>query len=154
MHRLYVLGKVDLHAGDETEAQSVLAQPRRFALLAYLALTSPNGASRRDKLLGLFWPELTQERARNALNKAVHFLRQTLGESAIVSRNAEELALDASCVSCDATAFTEAVKDEQLSEALDLYRGEFLPAFYIDEAVEFEAWMDSERTQLRRAAAR
>src|SRR2546423_1347416 len=154
MHRLYVLGKVDLHAGDETEAQSVLAQPRRFALLAYLALTSPNGASRRDKLLGLFWPELTQERARNALNKAVHYLRRTLGDSAIVSRNDDEVALDASCVWCDATAFVEAIRDERMSEALELYRGELLPAFYIDDAPEFEPWVDSERTRLRRQAAR
>ncbi len=152
--RLYVLGRVDLLDADGKEVRSVLAQPRRLALLAYLALTSRNGACRRDKLLGMFWPELTEERARQSLNKAVHYLRRTLGEAAIVSRNAEELSLDPSCVACDATAFADAIDREQMSEALELYRGELLPAFYIDDAQEFEAWVDSERTHLRRLAAR
>ena len=34
--------------------------------------------ARRDTLLGVFWPELEQDRARNALSKAVYFLRQSL----------------------------------------------------------------------------
>jgi DNA-binding SARP family transcriptional activator len=154
MRRLYILGRVDLLDADGTEMRSVLAQPRRLALLAYLAVTSPKSACRRDRLLGLFWSELPQERARKMLNKAVHFLRQTLGEGAIVSRTAEDLTLDARRVWCDAAACTDAMHDERISEALELYRGDLLPSFYIEDAVEFEAWLDSERAGLRRLAAR
>jgi len=41
----------------------VLAQPKRVALLAYLAAATPRRLHRRDSLLALFWPELDQEHA-------------------------------------------------------------------------------------------
>ena len=61
------------------ELRSVLAQPKRLALLGYLAAATPPGPQRPDTLLGLFWPELDDEHARNALSKAVHFLRRVSG---------------------------------------------------------------------------
>jgi len=154
MHRFHVLGRLDLRDAQGNEVRSVLAQPKRLAIVAYLAVNEPNGACRRDKLLGIFWPELTQERARKALNKAVHFLRQELGADVLVSRNADDVALDGSALWCDATAFAEAANAEQLSEALDLYRGDLLPAFYIEGAPAFEEWLEQERARLRRLASR
>jgi serine/threonine-protein kinase len=61
-----LLGSLDL-TGPEGTLRSVLAQPKRVALLAYLAVATPNGFHCRDKLLGLFWPESDQERGRGAL---------------------------------------------------------------------------------------
>ena len=63
-----------------TEAEDVLHQPKRLALLVYLAMAEPRGFHRRDSLLALFWPELPEKRARNALNKTLHFLRSHLGD--------------------------------------------------------------------------
>ena len=154
MHRLYLLGRVTLVDPRGNEVRTVLAQPKRLGLLAYLAAAVPTGACRRDRLFGVFWPELTQERARKALNKAVYFLRQALGEDALVSRGADEVAVDPGRVWCDAVAFADAVTTDDPSEGLDLYRGDLLPSFYLQGAAEFDAWVEAERTRLRRLAAR
>jgi serine/threonine-protein kinase len=154
VHRLELLGRIDLRSADGTELRTVLAQPKRFALLAYLALHTAAGAVRRDKLLSLFWPEMDQEHARKALNKSVHFLRQELGEGAIVSREGDQLAVAPECVSCDAVEFTRAIEQHDEALALDLYRGDLLPAFYVQDAPEFERWLEEARTRLKRLAAR
>ena len=70
MIELRTLGTLDLRDGAMGEIRRVLAQPKRLALLVYLALAP--AAPRRDSLLALFWPELDQGRARLALRQAVH----------------------------------------------------------------------------------
>src|SRR5690242_7909273 len=92
-YRLRTLGALDLRSADGTELRAVIAQPRRFALLAYLALTARAGPHRRDGLLTLFWPDQDEAHARNALSQAVHFLRRSLGADAIVARTDDDLAL-------------------------------------------------------------
>src|SRR2546425_2770560 len=79
MIELRTLGAVDLRDGDGREVRTVVAQPKRLALLVYLAVARPRGFHRRDTLLALFWPELDQERGRAALRKAAHVVRQGLG---------------------------------------------------------------------------
>jgi serine/threonine-protein kinase len=144
---------LDLRGLGGQELHVVLAQPKRAALLCYLALASPRGFHRRDTLLALFWPEHDTERARNALSQAVHFLRRSLGTGAIVSRNGDALSLDRGAVWCDAVAFEEALDSGRTAEALDLYRGDLLTAFHVSDAPEFERWADLERERLRRRAA-
>ena len=63
--RLSVLGPIELTDG-ERELTSVLAQPKRLALLAYLTIAS-GGFQRRDSLRALFWPELDDAHARNSV---------------------------------------------------------------------------------------
>jgi adenylate cyclase len=136
-----------------TEVRSVLSQPKRLALLAYLAVATPRGYHSRDRLLALFWPESDAERARNSLRQALFQLRRSLGESAITSRNERDVGVDASVVRCDAAAFDDAVSAERWEEALALYGGEFLPGVYVEEAPEAEQWLEGERTRRRRSAA-
>ena len=144
--RLFTLGALDLQTGDGTELRSVLAQPRRIALLAYLALATPRGPHRRDRLLGLFWPDHDEAHARNALSQAVYFLRSSLGADAIASRTPEELALDANVVWCDAFAFDAAIDARRHTDAIELYRGELLAGFHVAGAgPEFNEWLDSMR---------
>src|SRR5690606_40868453 len=78
MIELRTLGQIELVAPDGRRLQSVLAQPERLALLAYLALPTPRGAHRRDTLVALFWPELDQTRRRTAPREAVPYLRPSL----------------------------------------------------------------------------
>lgn len=149
MLRLRVLGAVDLRDSHGRELRTVLAQPKRVALLAYLALAAPRGAHRRDKLLALFWPDHDAEHARNALSQAVHFLRRVIGAEALVSRGGDELALEATQLWCDAIAFEETLDAGRSNEALDLYRGDLLEAFHVaDTAPELERWIDMERKRL------
>ena len=149
--RLRTLGGLDLQAPDGSELRSVLAQPRRVALLVYLALATPRGPHRRDRLLALFWADQDQAHARNALSQAVYFLRNALGADAVVSRTADELALDMSTMWCDAIAFNEAIEARRYSEAIELYRGELLAGFHVaGAAAEFAAWLDTTRATYAR----
>jgi len=83
MIELRMLGRLSLTAADGREMRTLLGQPRRFALLAYLAAATPPGFHRRDSLLALFWPELDQEHARTALRQALRVLRAALGAGAV-----------------------------------------------------------------------
>jgi DNA-binding SARP family transcriptional activator len=148
MIRLRTLGTLDLRGANGDELRSVLSQPRRAALLAWLALATPRGAQRRDSLLALFWPELDTDRARNALGQAVHFLRRAIGADAIVNRNGDGLGLDWSGFWCDAAAFEDALDAGRVGEAIALYRGDLLEGFHISDAPEFERWLDRERARL------
>jgi serine/threonine-protein kinase len=154
MHRLHLLGRIDLHDPWDGVVRSVLAQPKRLALLAYLCLKARDGVCRRDGLLALFWPELDHEHARKALNKAIYFLRNALGEGVIVARTGDELTIDRGQLWCDAVAFEEAVAKGQHAVASELYRGELLPAFHVADVNEIGEWLESERARLRGLAAR
>src|SRR5215218_7151619 len=108
MIELHTLGALELVSADRRAAGSVLVQPRRTALLCYLALATPRGFHRRDTLFALFWPEDDAEQARHALRQSVYFLRRALGSQTIVSRGDEELALAPDQVRCDVWTFEAA----------------------------------------------
>ena len=108
MIRLQTLGTVDLRS-DGREMSTVIAQPTRLALLAYLAAARPRGFHSRDTLIALFWPESDGERARNSLRQALHHLRRSLGEAAIPGRGDREVAVDPTLVECDAALFDQAI---------------------------------------------
>ena len=148
MIRLRTLGVLDLRDADGRELRGVLAQPKRAALLVYLALATPRGPRRRDTLLALFWPEHDAEHARNALSQSVHFLRRALGPDALVNGSGDELSLGRSDFWCDAVAFEEALDAARSAEALDLYRGELLEGFHVANAPDFERWVEDERSRL------
>ena len=153
MIELRMLGRLSLTGDDGREVRGLLGQPRRLALLAYLAAASPQGFHRRDTLLALFWPELDQEHARGALRQALHVVRDALGGDALASRGDEEISLDFAQVSCDVAVFARALRHGQLEEALDLYQGALLEGFFISDAPEFERWLETERARLQQAAA-
>lgn len=151
MLRLRLLGSVDLSGADGRDGATVLAQPKRVALLAYLAAATPRGFHRRDTLLPLLWPESDQAHARLALRQALHGIRSALGAGAVIGRGAEEISLDPAA-ECDVVDFDRAISDGRLADALDLYRGELLRGFYVRDAPDFERWLEDERAR-RRAAA-
>lgn len=151
--RFEALGSLELLAADGRRLQSILAQPKRVALLAYLAVGSSRGFKRRDTLLGVFWPEVEQERARHSLRQAVYVLRQGLGADVVVSRGDEEIGVAADELWCDAVAFERAVDEGRPEEAQEWYAGDLLPGFFLSDAPEFERWLEGERQRLRRLAS-
>ena len=50
----------------------------------------------------------------------MHFLRRAIGEDAIVWRGAAELSLNRELVSCDVTAFMEAIELGRYDDALEV----------------------------------
>ncbi|MGD2120437.1 MAG: BTAD domain-containing putative transcriptional regulator [Gemmatimonadota bacterium] len=153
MIEFQVLGSLGLRGPGGEEIPSVLSQPKRTAILAYLAVASPRGFHRRDTITGLFWPEVDQEHARASLRKAVHHLRRALGESLVLNRGDEEIGLDWGQFSCDAIRFQDALDEEDRESALEIYRGDFLEGFFLSGCPDLERWMDGERTRLREMAA-
>ncbi len=145
------LGPVRLTDAGGRELHALLAQPRRLALLAYLAVAAPRGLHRRDAILTLFWPELDQQHARAALRQALRVIRGSLG-AVVTSRGDDEIGLDFERFQCDADTFDRAIAGGRWDEALELYRGELLEGFFISGAPEFERWLDAERGRLRAAA--
>src|SRR5688572_15403439 len=115
---LRTLGAFDVIAPDRLEASAVLAQPKRFALLVYLAVAARGEYVRRDTLLALFWPEADQEHGRRVLRQTIYKLRQSLGTHTITSRGAEELGVDPAILSCDVLAFEQALAAGRTAEAI------------------------------------
>jgi DNA-binding SARP family transcriptional activator len=131
---------------------SLLSQPKRFALLAWLAAARPQGLQRRDRAMALFWPEHGASAARNALRQSLHAIRGTLGDDAIVARGDDEIGIDPAVVACDVPEFHDALAAGRLARALELYRGDLLDGLHV-RAAGFERWLESERAHLLDLAA-
>lgn len=148
-----MLGTLGLTSGDGREIRSLLSQPKRLALLTYLAIARPYGFHRRDTLLALFWANSDETHARNALRQALHYLRRSLGPDVIVSRGEDELGLDVERLHSDVVELLSRVEAGDPEAALELYEGELLPGFHVDDAAGFERWLDEERDHIRRVTA-
>ncbi|MGH7674312.1 MAG: AfsR/SARP family transcriptional regulator [Gemmatimonadales bacterium] len=129
-------------------------EPKRLALLVYLVVAQPRGFHRRDALLSLLWSELDHEHARGALRRAVHMLRQALGEDVGIARGQEEIAVEEGRVSCDAVALEAAVTAGDFAEAVRLYQGDFLRGVRVKGAPAFERWAQHEGERLQDLAYR
>lgn len=151
--QLRLLGGIDLAGVARADAIALHAQSKVVALLAYLALAPAGRFQRRDKIVGLLWPDLGQAAARAALRKAVMAVRTHAGRDALQTRGDEELLLDRGVVSCDATTFSGLIDENRLAEALDLYVGELMPGFYVSGCADFDAWLSAARAELAQRAS-
>jgi tetratricopeptide (TPR) repeat protein len=79
-------------------------------------------------------------------------LRRTLGDEVLVSRGQDEIGVSNELLRCDAVEFRNALEEERWEDALALYRGPFLPGFFISGAPDLERWIDEERQAHRRGA--
>jgi len=150
--RLRTLGPVELTLADATTAARIAAQPKRLALLAYLAARPAGERVSRDRILVTFWPELPASRAQGALRNALYFLRGALGGAAIPGGGGA-VGVSAKHVSCDAADLLADASDLPAGSLLDLYRGEFLDGLHVVDAPDFERWVDRMRAALRSRAS-
>ena len=155
MIALRTLGALDLSASDGRDVRAVLRQPKRCALLVYLALAGPEQFRRRDTVVALFWPESDEQHARGALRQALTFLRRELGVGIVATRGEEEIGLEPGAVSIDVREFERSCDTGNHADAFALYRGDFLDGFFLSDAGQaFEQWVDEQRGRLRGMAAR
>lgn len=150
---LCLLGGIELRGAAPGVADALLAQSKPVALLAYLALSPDGRFQRRDRLAGLLWPDLDQSHARAALRKAIHDVRAALGAHVVVARGDDEIAIAPAALRCDAVQFAAAIDNSHFARAVELYRGEFMPGFFLAGCVEFERWLEDERATARERAA-
>jgi DNA-binding SARP family transcriptional activator len=147
--RLITLGRLQL-LRDGPPTEPVHLQPKRLALLAYLALAAGDACQQRDTLLALFWPRSDRGSARRSQRQTLFHLRNELGDGVIVNRGRAGIALAADRVWCDAVAVEAALKAGRPREALDLYGGDFLPGLHVEESgAELEEWIERTRRQIR-----
>lgn len=155
MIQLRTLGGLDLTDPDgRGELHTILVQPKRLAVLVYLALADSHRFRRRDALVTLFWPELDAEHARGALRQTLRFLRGELGPGVLISRGEEEIGVNREALRCDVIEFDLACEAADWARAAEIYRGDLLAGVFIaDVSPEFEHWLENERGRLRRRAA-
>jgi DNA-binding SARP family transcriptional activator len=131
--QLRLLGPVELRVhGRPPPAE--LQWRKHLALLVYLA-RSPRGRA-RDHLIGMFWPEKHDQKARHSLNEALRVLRRTLGDALITEGDVVRLE-------------PGAVRTDLEEPAGD---GVFLEGFALPDAPAFEDWAARERAALRTAS--
>jgi serine/threonine-protein kinase len=147
--RLQAFGTLRLvDSKDETLLGDHGHHRRRLAVLAVLAASGENGLS-RDRLQGLFWPEVSQARARHSLEQLLYALRSSLDDDLFTGSN--PVHLNAALIDSDVGDFSDALARRDLESAIALYRGPFLDGFYLSGAPAFEQWMDAERSRAERA---
>lgn len=149
--RVSLFGAGDVRGADGQPLTAVIAQPRRLALLAYLALAAaPDVFHSRARILPIFWPEHDEAHARANLRQALHFLRRTLGDDTLTSRGGDQLRVETRAFWCDAVAFEAAIERGDAESAVELYRGDLLDGLYLHAAPQFEDWLERRRDHLAR----
>jgi predicted ATPase/DNA-binding SARP family transcriptional activator len=148
------------HAGVPVEVDTRKA----IALAAYLAVTEQSHT--RDALAGLLWPEYNQSRARAALRRTLSSLGKARAEGWLRA-DRESVELDAVWV--DVARFRDllaACKEHghpesevcpdcllPLSEAVALYRDDFMAGFGLRDSVFFDDWQFFQSESLRKELA-
>jgi DNA-binding SARP family transcriptional activator len=148
------LGSVDLQRSDGTTLRSLLAQPKRLALLAYVAMEAPGGFVPRERIMSVLWPDSDSARARQSLRNSLYQIRRSAGADVLINRGAVDLGVNPSRLLVDAVALRTAAEEERYEDAVDLYGGPFLSGFHLDDAPEFEEWARRVRATLEADALR
>lgn len=150
MFELHTLGPVGVRSRGIGDSTALLVQPKRLALLVYLALAPRRRFRRRDQVTALFWPELDAEHARGSLSQALRYIRRSLCEQALLSQGEDEIGVNSGALWCDAGEFTQACAAHEFERALGVYKGPFLDGFAgADTSPAFQLWVDQERVLLR-----
>jgi DNA-binding SARP family transcriptional activator len=154
--RLELLGDLLIRSGDG--ALVTIGAKKSQALLAYLAMKPAQHVS-REKLAGLLWSSTGPDQARQSLRQTLSTIRKELSQIAPKQKTLIEegdlLSLDRS-VSCDVPELESLINintEASLNQAIELYRGDFLEGFTINEE-RFDQFVVGERDRLHRLAVR
>lgn len=148
---LKVLGGLQLLRIADGRSERLPIQPKRAALLAYLALHCTDGPCAREILLPLFWPEVTEARARGALRKAIHEIRSVVGEEVIQSVGSDQLSITFDNFECDASEFLRFLSEGAPLAAVSIYSGDFFDGYAPSEGA-LERWVSKQRGLFRARA--
>ncbi len=155
--RLELLGDLQIRAGNGTLA--TISAKKAQALIAYLAVKPAQRVS-REKIAALLWSSTGPDQARQSLRQTLSMLRKELttilgDPSALIDEN-DLLGVDETLVACDVAEFESLAaigSESALARAAELYRGDFLDGFYLNEE-RFDQWVIAERDRLHRMTLR
>jgi predicted ATPase/DNA-binding SARP family transcriptional activator len=139
---------------------------KAIALAAYLAITGQSHT--RDALASLLWPEYSQSRARAALRRTLSSLGKAR-EEGWLRADRESVDLDEDAIWVDVTRFHDLLAGCKehghpesevcpdclvlLSEAVSLYRDDFMAGFGLRDSVAFDDWQFFQSESLRKELA-
>lgn len=157
--KLRLLGSPRVEKGET--AVTGFVSNKAQALLYYLAVTGEPHT--RAKLVGLFWGDSPQKKARTSLRTALYNLQQLVAPHITATRKTvafdqeQPYWIDVVTFETAITTFrksdTPTAQDyARLGTAVGHYRGDLLEGFYIDDAPEFEEWLLLQRERLRHMA--
>jgi DNA-binding SARP family transcriptional activator len=151
----------ELRVAFQDRPVEIWSSGRGRAVFEYL-LVNRHAKVRRDRLMSMFWPEVSPDAARNSLNVAIHGLRQSLraavGDTAVVIHQGQSYFIEPTLdIWIDVEVFEEQLKaahqhlasaefvkaEAAFEEATWLYQGEFLA----DDP--YEEWAMITRAHLR-----
>jgi len=155
--RLELLG--DLRIRAEGAALVSITAKKGQALLAYLAVRPAQRVS-REKIANLLWSSTGPDQARQSLRQTLSTLRKDLttamGDARALLDDNDLLGVDETLVECDVAEFemlVAACTDASLKRACELYEGDLLDGFYLNEE-RFDQWVLGERDRLHRLMLR
>jgi len=115
------------------------------AILAFVALEG--GQQSRAGLAAMFWPESSENNASASLRVALSLLRKNVGEYVEITRETVKIRQGV-VVTTDVQAFEEQIIRGNLSQALELYKGDLFEGLHILDCNEFENWRRWEQERL------
>jgi len=155
--RLELLGDLQIRGGNGTLA--TISAKKAQALIAYLAVKPAQRVS-REKIAALLWSSTGPDQARQSLRQTLSMLRKELttilGDSRALIDENDLLGVDETLVGCDVAEFESLAasgSESALGRAAELYRGDFLDGFYLNEE-RFDQWVIAERDRLHRMTLR
>lgn len=149
---LKALGYLEIEDRAGRPIVQLLRRPKQSALFCAVAL-GERGVRSCDRLMAMFWPEASAAKARHSLAQTLYRIRQDLEVEVIVRRGDQILVLE-QAVSSDVDSFERAAREGRHADATALYRGDLLDGLYLSDAPDFEKWVERERIELKRIAAR
>lgn len=114
---------------------------KTLALLGYLA--TENQPISRAYLVELFWPDSSETRGRNNLSQALHNLN-ALWPNCVQADWYTVQFQPAGAYELDIRQFNRLIATgeiDDLTQAVALYRGDFMAQTYLDDCPEFEQWL-------------
>jgi DNA-binding SARP family transcriptional activator len=155
--RMELLGDLQIRAGNGTLA--TISAKKAQALLAYLAVKPAQRVS-REKIAALLWSSTGPDQARQSLRQTLSMLRKELttilGDPRALMDENDLLGVDETLVACDVAEFESLAasgSESALARAVELYRGDFLDGFFLNEE-RFDQWVIAERDRLHRMTLR
>ncbi|SHN31478.1 BTAD domain-containing putative transcriptional regulator [Rhizobacter sp. OV335] len=145
--RILTLGRFEVALDDVPLRASGKAQRKPLELLQCLCAFG-TAAVAQDRVTDALWPDAQGDAADQALRTTLHRLRKLLQHERAVQLENRQLHLDAGCVWVDGVVFERIARQvdnvdvAQLRQALQTYRGVFLPS-------ESAAWAVAHRDHLR-----
>lgn len=146
--RIYLIGPPII----EWKGHSLALPRRKVRALLYRLATELQPVA-RDRLIDLFWNEVSDSQARRNLTHLLTHLRNALPQAEMVQATHDFVFLNPDRVWSDTYAFLtlfripySAQQPQILDEAMALFRGPFLDGLSLSGCPDFEQWLVMERT--------